>query len=89
MNKINEIISFLDELYPNPKSELNYIKDYELLIAVVLSAQTTDKKVNKVTNILFNKYPDLDSLNKVPIEELETLFIPIGMYRKKAEYIKT
>ena len=46
---INEILDYLDRLYPNPKCELNYHKDYELLIAVMLSAQTTDKRVNKVT----------------------------------------
>ena len=51
MNK--EIFDYLDKLYPNPKCELNYNKDYELLIAIVLSAQTTDKRVNKVTEVLF------------------------------------
>ena len=53
---------YLDELFPNPKCELNYNKDYEFLIAIVLSAQTTDKRVNKVTEVLFREYPDLDSL---------------------------
>ena len=53
MNK--EIFDYLDYLYPNPKCELNYNKDYELLIATLLSAQTTDKRVNKVTKILFQK----------------------------------
>ena len=52
---MNEIIEYLDELYPNPKCELNYQKDYELLIAVMLSAQTTDKRVNMVTDILFKR----------------------------------
>lgn len=51
MNK--EIYDYLDELIPNPKCELNYNKDYELLIATMLSAQTTDKKVNEATKILF------------------------------------
>ena len=49
---IDKIEEYLDSLYPNPKCELNYNKDYELLIAVVLSAQTTDKRVNSVINIL-------------------------------------
>ena len=49
-------LDYLDELLPNPLCELEYTKDYELLIAIVLSAQTTDKKVNKVTRVLFNKY---------------------------------
>lgn len=52
---IDKIEEYLDELYPNPKCELNYNKDYELLIAVMLSAQTTDKRVNGVTEILFKK----------------------------------
>ena len=49
---MNEIVKYLDELIPNPKCELNYNKDYELLIATMLSAQTTDKRVNMVTSIL-------------------------------------
>ena len=50
------INNYLEELIPNPICELNYQKDYELVIAVMLSAQTTDKGVNKVTSILFQKY---------------------------------
>ena len=53
---INKIQEYLDELIPNPKCELNYSKDYELLLAVMLSAQTTDKRVNMVTKKLFTKY---------------------------------
>ena len=59
-DKVNEILSYLDELFPNPKCELNYNKDYELLIAICLSAQTTDKRVNKVTSVLFSKYNSLE-----------------------------
>ena len=55
-DKVNEILSYLDELFPNPKCELNYNKDYELLIAICLSAQTTDKRVNKVASVLFRKF---------------------------------
>ena len=54
-----EIIEKLDLVIPNPICELNYNKDYELLIAVMLSAQTTDKRVNEVTAILFKKYNTL------------------------------
>ncbi len=60
MIMMNSILDYLDELFPNPKCELIYNKDYELLIAVMLSAQTTDKRVNMVTKVLFNKYPDWD-----------------------------
>ena len=47
------IEEYLDELYPNPRCELNYTKDYELLLATMLSAQTTDKRVNEVSKVLF------------------------------------
>ena len=56
-NNKERILSFFDELFPNASCELVYHKDYELLIAVMLSAQTTDASVNKVTPILFSKFP--------------------------------
>lgn len=84
-----EIISkYLDGLFPNPKCELIYHNDYELLIAIVLSAQTTDKRVNMVTPILFSKYPTLEKLSEAPIELLEEILKPIGSFRKKAIYVK-
>lgn len=88
MNNIDKVINYLDELFPNPECELIYHKDYELLIAVVLSAQTTDKKVNKVTPVLFGRYPTLEALKEAPIEDLEIILKPIGMYRKKALFVK-
>ena len=63
---MNRILDYLDELFPNPKCELNYNNDYELLIAIVLSAQTTDARVNSVTPILFKKYNNLEKL--IPIK---------------------
>ena len=56
MIMVNEIREYMDILFPNPKCELNYTKDYELLLAVMLSAQTTDKRVNMVTQELFSRY---------------------------------
>lgn len=85
---INEIESYLDELYPNPKCELNYNKDYELLIAVVLSAQTTDKRVNSVTEILFSKYNSLEKLKNANIEDIKKIIKPIGTFNKKSIFIK-
>ena len=85
---ISEIESYLDELFPNPKCELNYNKDYELLIAVVLSAQTTDKRVNKVTEVLFSKYPTLRDLKNADIKDISNIIKEIGTYRKKAIFIK-
>lgn len=81
---INKIEQYLNELIPNPKCELNYNKDYELLIATMLSAQTTDKKVNEVTEILFNKYKNLEQLSNADIEEVKKIIKPIGTYNKKA-----
>ncbi len=78
------IEQYLDELFPNPKCELNYNKDYELLLATMLSAQTTDKRVNMVTAILFEKYPNLKSLSKANIKEIMEIIKPIGTFRKKA-----
>lgn len=86
--KIEEISNVLDELIPNPKCELNYKKDYELLIATVLSAQATDKSVNKVTAVLFEKYDNLEKLKNAEIRELKEIIRPIGTYEKKSHYVK-
>lgn len=85
---ITRISDYLDELFPNPRCELNYTKDYELLIAVMLSAQTTDKRVNMVTDILFKKYPSLEELLKADINDIIDIIKPIGTFNKKANNIK-
>jgi endonuclease-3 len=82
----NNIISYFDSIIPNPRCELNYTKDYELLIAVVLSAQCTDKRVNLVTSKLFSKY-DLSSLAKANIKDIEKILYELGNYHKKSEYV--
>ncbi len=86
--KINEILEYFDEIIPNPHCELNYEKDYEFLISVMLSAQTTDKRVNQVTSVLYTKYPTLDSLKRAKIEDIIEIIKPIGTYQKKALYVK-
>lgn len=83
-----QIKRYLDELFENPKCELEYNKDYELLIAVMLSAQTTDKGVNKVTKILFSKYDSLEKLRDANLDDLKDIIRPIGNYNKKANCIK-
>lgn len=88
MNKIEVISNYLDELIPNPVCELNYSKDYELLIAVMLSAQTTDKRVNSVTKILFSKYNTLEQLVNADIEDIKNIIKPIGTFNKKAVFVK-
>ena len=88
MMKNSEIIgSYLDELIPEPWCELNFNTDYELLIAIVLSAQTTDKRVNEVTKVLFNRYKSLEDLSKAKIRDIEEILKPLGSYRKKAIYV--
>ena len=81
------IFSYLDELYPDAHCELNYTKDYELLIAVMLSAQTTDKSVNKATAILFSKYKTLEELASAKLEDVEGCIRFIGMYKVKAKNV--
>lgn len=82
------ITNYLDEIFPNAYCELNYTKDYELLLAVMLSAQTTDKRVNQVTAILFQKYPTLHDLKEANLKDIEQIIKPIGTYTKKAKNVK-
>ena len=84
---MNNITNYLDSIIPNPKCELNYNKDYELLIAVMLSAQTTDKRVNMVTAILFDKYKDIKALKDADVHDIENIIKPIGTYHIKAKNI--
>ena len=85
---IKPLLDYLDEILPTAKCELLYSKDYELVIAVMLSAQTTDKSVNAVTPILFKKYPTLDALYNAPLEDIEEIIKPIGLYKNKAKNLK-
>ena len=71
MNKEKDILNYLNEIIPNPVCELNYNKDYELLLAVMLSAQTKDARVNKVTKVLFDKYDSLKKLKEANIKDIE------------------
>lgn len=86
--KVITIENYLNELIPNPYCELEFSKDYELLIAIVLSAQTTDKRVNQVTRVLFNKYKNLDELKNASISDLESILRILGSYHKKSLYVK-
>ena len=88
MKKYEVIEKYLDELIPNPKCELNYFNDYSLLIAIMLSAQTTDKRVNEVTKVLFNKYDNLNKLKNADIKDLEKIIYPLGNFKRKAYNVK-
>ena len=85
--KMNDILEYLNELFPDAKCELNYSKDYELVIAVMLSAQTTDKRVNQVTSILFKKYKNLLELSNANLVDVENIIKPLGTYHIKAKNI--
>ncbi len=85
MNK-ELLMGALDTLYPDARCELNYNKDYELLIAVVLSAQSTDKRVNTVTEELFKQY-DIFTLAKAKVSDIEKIIRPAGTYHRKAIYV--
>lgn len=83
--RTKKIVEILKETYPDAKCELNYETPLQLLVATVLSAQTTDKKVNEVTEGLFKGYPDLDAFLTITNDELEERIKQIGLYRNKSK----
>ncbi len=85
--KITEAVRLLEDMYPAADCELQFGSVFQLLVAVVLSAQTTDKSVNQVTEVLFEKYPDADSISSLTEEELQQMIKRIGMYRQKAKNV--
>ncbi len=87
-NEIAEILDRLYEKYPDADCALDHRNVFELLVAVVLSAQTTDVSVNKVTPGLFEKYPTPQALAEADEEDLQELLRRIGMYKTKAKNIK-
>lgn len=87
MTKTETIIDFLNEILPHVGCELNYNKPHELLIAVVLSAQTTDKSVNLVTPKLFERYPSIQDLAEADVKDVEEIIRQIGLYKNKAKNI--
>lgn len=82
------ILEEISKLYPNATIELNYQQKHELLIAIMLSAQTTDKAVNKITDKLFNDFKTLESYANADLEVLEKYIKTIGLYRNKAKNLK-
>ena len=87
-NRMEIISNYVDSLFPDAKCELFYNRDYELVIAVMLSAQTTDKAVNQVTQKLFTDYKSLLDLDNAPIEDIEGHIKTLGLYKNKAKNIK-
>lgn len=90
MNKEQQkrIFNTLDQMFPDARCELVHENNLQLLIAVILSAQTTDQSVNKLTNQLFKKYHSVNDYAQAPIEQLENDLKSIGLYRNKAKCIK-
>lgn len=84
---IDLFLDTLNQMFPDAKAELNFTNPFELLIAVVLSAQTTDVAVNKVTGPLFEKYPNALALSKADLSTVENLIKTIGLYHNKAKNI--
>lgn len=84
----SSIVKVLDDNFPSPKCELEFNHDYELVISTMLSAQTTDKRVNIVTKEIYEKYDTLEKLNNLSIKEIENLISSIGLYKNKAKYFK-
>lgn len=86
--KTMEALDIIHDMFPEAEAELNYSNEFELTIAVLLSAQATDISVNKVTDHLFKKYKTPEDYLNVPLEELENDIRTIGLYRTKAKNIQ-
>ncbi len=86
-NRSEYIYQQLELLFPQAKCELEHRNNFELLVAVTLSAQTTDKNVNAVTPVLFERYPDAYALSQASQKDVEEIIRTIGLYRNKAKNI--
>lgn len=86
--KTEEVLNALDELFPDAHCELEHRNHYEMAVAVVLSAQTTDASVNRVTPALFERYPDAASLAAGKLRDIEACIASLGLYRNKARSIQ-
>ena len=87
-HKALEILKILKKLFSNPKTILNYSTPFEILVAVILSARNTDKKVNEVTAKLFKKYKTIKDYKNASLSELEKNLDKLGLFRQKSKFIK-
>jgi endonuclease-3 len=85
--RADEIYNRLKKMYPEAKTALRHTSAWELLVASILSAQCTDKRVNMITPLLFKKYPEIEDFAQAEKEELEKLIYSTGFYRNKAKNI--
>ena len=86
-NKAKKVVEALSEKFPSPKCALDYKTPFELLIATILSAQCTDKRVNMITPVLFKKYPSVEAFANADLKELENDIHSAGFYHNKAKNI--
>lgn len=86
-NRIHEVLAILEQMYPEAACALDYRDPFQLVIAVALSAQTTDVSVNKATPALFAKYPTAEALAKADQEDVMEMIRTIGLYRNKSKNI--
>lgn len=85
--KASEVLRILESTYPNPRSELNYRNEFELVCAVLMSAQCTDKKVNQVTPALFARFPGFRVLAAASVTEVESLIREVNYFKTKAKHL--
>jgi endonuclease-3 len=86
--KVTQILRLLRKKYPSPKTALKFNNPFELLVSTILSAQSTDVQVNKITTELFRKYRSVKDFASVPLEELQNDVSSINFYRNKAKNIQ-
>ncbi len=87
--RAKKVLSKLAKAYPDaPVTYLDFKSPFEMLIATILSARAMDVTVNKVTSVLFKKYPDAKSMMGAPLEDLATIIRTVGAHNRKAEYLK-
>ncbi|MDX9971034.1 MAG: endonuclease III [Candidatus Gracilibacteria bacterium] len=84
---MNDFLTILQNEYPDAKIALDYENGFQLLVAVILSAQCTDERVNKVTPSLFDKYPDAKAFSEADIEDIKKMIFSTGFYNNKAKNI--
>jgi endonuclease-3 len=87
--RVKKMNTILRKLFPSFRIHLQHGNTWELLVAVILSAQCTDKRVNEVTAVLFKKYRTMEAYAHAPQAEMEKYIFQTGFYRAKAKYIRT
>lgn len=85
---VNNLIKILKNTYPEAKCSLDFNTPFQLVVAVMLSAQCTDERVNKVTPSLFDRCKSIEDFANIDINELENIIHPCGFYKNKAKNIK-